>query len=107
MSPPPVNNYPPELRERAIRMFGEIRPEYASDWPAGQLVAEKLGIGTHQTLLNEVRKAQMDAGQRPGMTGAEAAELHRLRVENRQLHTANEILRTASGFSPRRSYTAD
>lgn len=92
------NNYPPELRERAVRMFGEVRSEYTSDWAAAQSVATKLGIGAPQTLLNWVRKAQVDAGQRPGMTSAEAAELRRLRAENKQLRTANEILRTASAF---------
>ena len=45
-----------------------------------------------------MRKAQVDAGQRPGMTSAEAAELRRLRAENKQLRTANEILRMASAF---------
>jgi transposase len=98
MSTRPVSNYPPELRERAVRMFGEIRPEYTSDWAACQSVADKLGIGTPQTLLNWVRKAQVDAGQRAGVTSAEAAELRRLRAENKQLRMANEILRTASAF---------
>ncbi len=62
------------------------------------VVATKLGIGAPQTLLNWVRKAQVDAGQRPGATSAEAAELRRLRAEVKQLRTANEILRTASAF---------
>ena len=60
----PSNNYPPELRERAIRMVAEVRGEYTSDWAAAQSVADKLGIGTPQTVLNWVRKAQVDAGQR-------------------------------------------
>ena len=49
-------------------------------------------------MLNWVRKAQVDAGQRPGVTSAEVAELRRLRAEVRQLRTANETLRTASAF---------
>src|SRR4029077_16684821 len=75
----PSNNYPPELRERAIRMVDEGRGEETSDWAAAQSVADKLGIGAPQTVLNWVRKAQVDAGQRPGVTSAEAAELRRLR----------------------------
>jgi transposase len=98
MSARPSNNYPPELRERAIRMLEEIRAEYPSDWAAAQSVATKLGIGAPQTLMNWLRKAQVDAGQRPGVTSAEAAELRRLRAEVKQLRTANEILRTASAF---------
>lgn len=79
-------------------MFGEIRPECTSDWAACQSVADMLGIGAPQTLLTWVRKAQVDAGQRPGMTSAEAAELRRLRTEVKQLRLANDILKTASAF---------
>jgi|HubBroStandDraft_3_1064219.scaffolds.fasta_scaffold05504_2 hypothetical protein len=31
----PVNNYPSELRQRAIRMVAEVRGEYASDSHTG------------------------------------------------------------------------
>jgi transposase len=65
---------------------------------AAQSVADKLGIGTPQTVLNWVRKAQVDAGQRPGVTSAEAAELRRLRAEVKQPRLANDILKTASAF---------
>ena len=40
-----ATNYPPELRERAVRMVAEVRPEYPSDWPAICAVASRLGIG--------------------------------------------------------------
>jgi transposase len=36
-------SYPPELRERAVRMVAEVRPEYPSHWPAIKAVAGKLG----------------------------------------------------------------
>jgi transposase len=62
-------------------MVAEIRGEYASDWAAAASVAAKLGIGTPQTVLNWVGKAQVDVGQRPGVSTAEAAELRRLRAE--------------------------
>jgi transposase len=35
-----LSNYPPELRERAVRMVAQARPEYPSDWPAICAVAE-------------------------------------------------------------------
>jgi transposase len=31
-------------------MVAQVRPEYPSDWPAIRTVAEKLGIGTAETL---------------------------------------------------------
>jgi transposase-like protein len=72
-------NYPPELRERAVRMVAEVRPEYPSDWPTICAVASRLGIGSAETLRKWVRQAEVDAGTRPGVTSEESAELRRLR----------------------------
>ncbi len=93
-----VTNYPPELRERAVRMVAQVRPEYPSDWPAICAVAEKLGIGTAETLRKWVRQAEVDAGTRPGVTSEESAEIRRLKRENAELRRANEILKAASAF---------
>ncbi len=92
------SNYPPELRERAVRMVAQVRSEYPSDWPAICAVAEKLGIGTAETLRKWVRQAEVDAGQRPGVTSEESAEIKRLKRENAELRRANEILKAASAF---------
>ena len=92
------NNYPPELRERAVRMVAEVRPEYPSDWPAICAVASRLGIGSAETLRKWVRQAEVDGGQRPGVTSDESAELRKLRAEVRELRRANEILKAASAF---------
>jgi transposase len=83
-------NYPPELRERAVRMVAQVRPDYTSDWPAICAVAEKLGIGTAETLRKWVRQAEVDAGTRPGVTSEESAEIRRLKRENAELRRANE-----------------
>jgi len=79
-------------------MVAQVRPEYPSDWPAICAVAEKLGIGTAETLRKWVRQAEVDAGQRPGVTGEESAEIRRLKRENAELRRANEILKAASAF---------
>jgi transposase len=92
------SNYPPELRERAVRMVAQVRPGYPSDWPAICAVAEKLGIGTAETLRKWVRQAEVDAGTRPGVTSEESAEIRRLKRENAELRRANEILKAASAF---------
>jgi len=92
------SNYPPELRERAVRMVAQVRPDYPSDWPAICAVAEKLGIGTAETLRKWVRQAEVDAGTRPGVSSEESAELKRLKKENAELRRANEILKAASAF---------
>jgi transposase len=92
------SNYPPELRERAIRMVAEVRPDYPSDWPAIVAVAGRLGIGSAETLRKWVRQAEVDGGTRPGVTSEESAELRKLRAEVRELRRANEILKAASAF---------
>ena len=66
-------SYPAELRERAIRMVAEVRPEYPSDWPAIKAVAGKLGIGSAETLRKWVRQAEVDGGTQPGVTSEESA----------------------------------
>jgi transposase len=41
-------HYPPELRERAVRMVFEVTPNYDSQWAAINAVAQKLGVGTRR-----------------------------------------------------------
>ena len=92
------SNYPPELRERAVRMVAEVRPDYPSDWPAIVAVAKRLGIGSAETLRKWYRRAAVDSGSRPGVSSEESAELRKLRTEVRELRRANEILKAASVF---------
>ncbi len=90
--------YPAELRERAVRMVAEIRPNHPTEWAAMKAVAAKLGIGATETVRTWVRKAEVDAGRRPGVRSEETAEIKRLRAENAELRRANEILTAASAF---------
>jgi transposase len=60
--------YPPELRERAVRMVAEVATGYGSPWAAMNAVAEKLGVGTGKTVRKWVRQAEIDGGTRPGTT---------------------------------------
>ena len=93
-----ASQYPPELRERAVRMVGEVTPDYPSQWAAITAVAQKLGIGTAETLRKWVRRAEVDSGHRPGLTSEDHAEIKRLKRENAELRRANEILKAASTF---------
>jgi len=69
------NRYPQELKERSIRLVGEVRDQYGSEWEAIESVASKLGIAS--------------------------AEMRKLRAEVRELRRANEIP-TAGGCRSRR-----
>lgn len=90
--------YPPELRRRAVRMVAEVRPDYPSEWSAMKAVAAKLGVTSTETVRSWVRRAEVDAGARPGTTTEESVELKRLKRENAELRRANEILKAAAGF---------
>jgi transposase len=92
------SNYPRELRERAVRMVAEVKDDYPSEWAAIGAIASKLGIGSTETLRTWVRRAEVDAGQRPGISSEDHAEIKRLKKENAELRRANEILKAASSF---------
>ena len=90
--------YPPELRERAVRMVTEISDQHHSEWAAISEVARLLGVGCAETVRKWVRQCQVDSGSRPGTTTEESSELKRLKRENAELRRANAILKTASAF---------
>ena len=51
-----------------------------------------------QTLLEWVKKAEVDSGKRAGVPIDMAEKLKALERENRELRQANEILRKASAY---------
>jgi transposase len=58
-------HYPPELRERAVRMVTEVTLNCDSRWAAIGAVAQKLGVGSGETVRKWVRQAESDTGLRP------------------------------------------
>jgi transposase len=89
--------YPDELRERSIRLTMDARKDPASRPGACKRIGEQLGINP-ETLRSWVMQAEIDTGQRPGVTSVDAARVAELERENRELRRANSILRSASAF---------
>ncbi len=89
--------FSPEFRERAVRLVREHQQEYASQWAAIRSIAEKVGCSS-EALRNWMRRVEVDAGQRPGLTTQELQRIKALERENRELRRANEILRKASAY---------
>jgi transposase len=89
--------YPQEVKDRTVRLVLDRRDDYPTEWAEITAIAAKSGI-TKETVRRWVRQAEIDAGVREEVTSEEAAELKRLRAENRELKRANEILKAASAF---------
>ena len=101
--------YPPELRERAVRMYREAEAK-----PVVAAMARQLGV--HPEALRtwiradegrpvdkhpgraRARRAGVPVPVDGGLSGDAQAELDALRVEVMELRRANEILRAASAY---------
>ena len=92
-----TNKFSPEVRARAVRMVMGHEGEHASRWAAIESIAAKIGCAAH-TLLDWVKKAEVDSGKRAGVPTDIAEKLKALERENRELRQANEILRKASAY---------
>ena len=82
--------HPMEFRKEAVRFVRESGKSV-------QEVAKDLGIA-RETLRRWVRQAEIDAGEREGLTSAEREELKRLRREVEILREEREILKKAAAF---------
>ncbi len=67
ISHPSQKRYPPELRERAVRMAQDLVAEQGGQ---SVRVAPKLGTGT-ESLRNWLRQADVDDGRWPGTSTAD------------------------------------
>jgi transposase len=92
-----TNKFSPEVRSRAVRLVLDHEHEHPSRWAAIMSIAAKIGC-TPQTLLEWMKKAEVDAGRRAGVSTDVAEKLKALERENRELRQANEILRKASAY---------
>jgi len=84
------SRYPKGLMERGIRLALEGERPIA-------YIARDLGIHP-EALRKRVRRAEIDAGMRDGLTSEEREEIRRLRREVFELRRANSILKEASVF---------
>ena len=94
---PSTRRYTPAEKEQAVRLVRQLRAEIGTEHGTIQRVAAQLGYGV-ESVRSWVRQADIDDGQKPGVTTAEAEKIKALEQENRELKRANEILRRASAF---------
>jgi transposase len=92
--------YPDELRERAVKMVFEIRERDGKGH--GELARVGRQLGVHpEALRSWVKQAEIDGGERPGITSGDKQRIAELEREVRELRRANEILKAASAYFAR------
>jgi len=89
--------YPPEFRREAVELV-------RSSGQSMRAVARDLDV-SYESLRLWVKQAEIDAGEREGLTTGEREELRRLRSENRLLRQEREILKKSAAFFARESET--
>ena len=87
--------YPPEFRQRAVELARLREKPFAK-------IAEDLGIA-ESCLRNWVKQADIDDGQRGGLSTDERSELVQLRRELRTAKMENEILKRAAAYFAKES----
>jgi transposase len=94
---PTTRRYSEEEKAQAVRLVRQLRKELGTEHGTVKRVAEQLGYGV-ESVRKWVAQADIDGGEKPGVTTAEAERVKALEQENRELRRANEILRRASAF---------
>ena len=94
---PTTRRYTRDEKDQAVGLVFELGKELGTTQGTVVRIAEQLGYGT-ESVRWWVMDAEIDAGDAPGMSGAERVKMRKLEQENRELRRANEILKRASAF---------
>jgi transposase len=94
--------YDEETRAKAIRLVREHAEDYPSEYEAIRAASTRLGMNP-ETLRKWLRQAEIDSGERDGVTTTAAREIRELKRKNAELERTIEILREATSFFVRES----
>lgn len=85
------------LKACAVRLVTDHLGEYPSLTAAAGAVAKQLGVG-QESVRRWVVQAQVDSGERHGVSTEELAEVKALKAKVRRLEEDNAILKAATVF---------
>jgi transposase-like protein len=94
---PTTRRYSDEEKAQAVRLVRQLRDELGTDHGTVKRIAEQLGYGI-ESVRGWVRQADIDDGEKPGVSTAEAERVKALEQEVKELRRANAILKSASSF---------
>lgn len=78
-------------------LLTESGEDRETGWISIQIVPSRLNVWA-DTLRKRIRRSEIDAGIRPGVSSADQEEIRRLKKKFSEFHRANEPLRKASAF---------
>jgi transposase len=88
--PGPTPHYPPEFKAEAVPLFRSSGRFF--------LEAAKELVFSDESLRRWVKKAEIDKGERDGLSTSEREELGRLRRENEVLQQERVLLKLTAAF---------
>jgi transposase len=92
-----TNKFSPEVRVRTALLELNYEHKHSTRWAAIESIVEKIGC-VPQTLLEWIKKAEIEAGKRAGVPGKIADRMKALERQVRERRKANEILREARAY---------
>jgi len=87
-----AKRYPKEFRDDVVAVARRREPGMSL-----ARIADDFGV-SEATLRNWLRAADVEDGNRPGLTDVDRAELRELRKRTRLLEQENEVLRRAAAY---------
>ena len=94
--------YDEKTKAKAVRLVTDHGDNYASEYEAIRAVSSRLGMNP-ETLRKWIRQAEVDGGDREGVTTGSMREIRELKRKNAELERTVEILKAATDFFVRES----